>query len=190
MNKWLIGGIGLAVFGGLLLVVLLIYGVSVSNGEARLRNQLKAKQTDNNSEYDNLWKKISQSAQVTDAQKQALVDIIVGNSKARAGQGGGSLATMVHEAVPNVDTKTFENLQNIITGSRDSWTFRQKELLDLKREHDNMLSTFPSSMILGFLGREPIDVTIVTSGRTKDAFKTGADDDVDVFNKPKPVEKQ
>jgi hypothetical protein len=173
------------VVGGVFALTVLFYSVSVSNREARLRNQIKAKQVDNNSEFDNLWKKISQVAQVTDAQKHALLDIIVGNAKARAGQGGGSLATAVHEAVPNVDTKTFENLQNIIAGSRDSWTFRQKELLDVKREHDNMLSTFPSSLVLGLLGREPIDVTIVTSGRTKEAFRTGEDNDVEIFDNRK-----
>jgi len=33
------------------------------------------------------------------------------------------------------------------------------------------------------------DNTVVTSTRTENAFKTGKDDDIDVFQKPKQVEK-
>lgn len=188
MSKWVIGLIAVGVCGAMLLGVLLLYGMSVYNKEAQLHNRITAKQKDNNNEYDNLWKKISQVAQVTDAQKQALVDIIVGNSKARA-TGGGTLVTAVHEAVPNVDTSTFNNLMNIIAASRDAWTMRQKELLDMNREHDNLIDTMPGALVLMVLGKTKIDVTIVTSTRTGDAFKSGKDDDVDVFGKkPQPAE--
>jgi hypothetical protein len=190
MAKWVIalicGGVVMLVMGA----ILLFWCIGLFNSEARMRNQIVAKQKDNTNEYDNTWKKISQAAQVTDAQKQALMDIIVGNSKARAGNGnGGQLATFVHEAVPNIDTSTFNQLMNIVTSARDGFTMRQKELLDFKREHDNLMDTFPGSLLFSLLGKTKIDVTIVTSSRTEDAFKTGKDDDVDVFQKKAPVEK-
>lgn len=163
------------VFGLVGVFLLGMMWVNYSNAEVRLRNQITAKQRDNQSELDNVQKKISQTVQVTDMQMAALKDIIVGNAEARKG-GSGSLATFVKEAVPNVDTTTFNNLQNIIAGSRDAFTMRQKELLDLNREHDNLIDTFPSSFIVGSRGK--IDVVIVTSGRAKDSFKTGEDNDV------------
>jgi len=185
--------IALVVGGSLALVLLIlaVYAIGVNNKEARLRNAITAKQTDNTNEYDAMWKKIKQSAEVTDGQKEALRQIFVDHAKARAGEGGqkGALALWIKESCPNVDTSTFNNLMNIITGSRDRFTMRQKELLDMKREHDNMIDTFPSSMILGFLGRAKIDVVIVTSGRTKEAFRTGEDDDTSVFDRKKPAEK-
>jgi hypothetical protein len=185
--------IALAVGGSLilLLVVMLLYGIGVNNKEARLRNAITAKQVDNTNEYDNMWKKIKQSAEVTDGQKEALRQIFVDHAKARSGDGGkNAIMLWIKESIPNVDTSTFNQLMNIVTGSRDRFTMRQKELLDLKREHDNMIDTFPSSMILGFLGRAKIDVVIVTSSRTKEAFRTGEDDDVSVFDKgKKPAEK-
>jgi hypothetical protein len=186
--------ITLAIGGSLilLLLILFVYGIGVNNKEARLRNAITAKQTDNTNEYDAMWKKIKQSAEVTDGQKEALRSIFVDHAKARAGEGGqkGALALWIKESCPNVDTSTFNQLMNIITGSRDRFTMRQKELLDLKREHDNMIDTFPSSLILSMLGRAKIEVTIVTSSRTKEAFRTGEDDDVSVFDKgKKPAEK-
>lgn len=177
----------IAAIGAALLVAVIIIGlmyVTISNKEIRLRNQIKAKQTDNTSELDNVQKKISQVVQVSDLQMTALKDIIVGNAQARA-QGAGSLATLVKEAVPNLDatSSTFNNIINIITGSRDAWTMRQKELLDLKREHDNLIDTFPSSLVVG--GRGKIDVVIVTSGRVKENFRTGEDNDIDLKPKAK-----
>ena len=185
MGKYLIGCGILVVIGIVLVVIFGGYFVSVMNKETGLRNQMTAKQTDNTSEYDGMWKKLSQAAQVTDGQKEALREIIVGYADARKA-GAGSLATMVKEAVPNVDTSTFNNLMNIVTASRDAWTMRQKELIDLKRVHDNIIDMFPSNLVCMVLGRQKIDIKIVTSTRTGEAFKTGKDDDVDLFQrKPK-----
>jgi hypothetical protein len=191
MNKTLIGCGIIAVIGIIFAIILGGYFVSVMNKETRIHNQITAKQTDNTSEYDNLWKKLSQSAQVTDAQKEALRSIIIGYADARK-SGAGSLATMVHEAVPTVDTSTFNNLLNIVTSSRDAWTMRQKELIDMKREHDNIIDLFPSSVVCAILGRQKIDIKIVTSSRTGEAFRTGKDDDVDLFNRGSntPVERK
>ena len=158
-------------------------GISYSNGEIRLRNAITAKQKDNTSEFDNLWKKITQTVQVAEKDRESLQEIF--NSYANARSGGqpdnGALATWINESVPNVDSATFTNLQNIITGSRDAWTQRQKELLDMKRAHDDRLTTFPSSVFVG--GRGAIEVQIITSTKTDAIFQSGSDDDVDLFDK-------
>lgn len=164
------------------LIGLVLFGMSVgyNNSDARFRNLAKTKQEDNNNEYDAMWKKIAQVAEVTEAQKDALKDIFEGYAKARTGSGeGGSVAKWIQESVPHVDTSTFNNLQNIIVSSRDRFTQRQKELLDIKREHDNLLDTALSRWFISNTTR--IDVQIVTSTRTKKAFETGVDDDVNVF---------
>lgn len=173
---------------GILLIIVLVFGgmvIGTFNTEVTLRTTIEQKQKDNTSEFDNMWKKISQVAQVTEGQKEALKEILVGYAQARSqGKGGsGSFINALHEAIPNVDTSTFNNLQNIIVGSRDSFTMRQKELLDLKREHDKLLRTFPSNVILGMFGRKEIDVMIVTSSKTEKTFETGKDDVVSVFSK-------
>jgi len=175
-------GIAGAILAGLFLVIMFFWAVGVSNGEARMRNAIVAKQKDNTSEFDSMWKKIDQVAQVTDMQKEALKDIIVSHAKARTGaeENKNLLMKWVQESVPNVDQSTFTKLMNVITSSRDGFAFRQKALLDLSREHNNLLTVFPCSMVLSILGRQPIDVTIVTSTRTENVFKTGKDDDVNL----------
>jgi hypothetical protein len=175
-TKWLIA---LGVFGvGVLMVLILLgMGVGFHNSEVRLRNLIVNKQTDNKNQMDKMWKTISQVAQVTDDQKQALIEIYNSYTSGR-GSGGGGLMKWVQEAVPNVDQSTFRNLQNIVTAERDGFAMRQKEILDFKREHDNLIDTFPNNIFAALLNRQKINVTIVTSSRTEGAFKSGVDDDV------------
>jgi hypothetical protein len=131
-----------------------------------------------------MWKKIKQVAQVPEMKKNALMDIFNSHAKARSGgQRGGSLALWIKESVPNADMKVYDNLQNIIVGSRDRWTMRQKELVDLDRERKQMFRTIPSNIFLAVVGRQEGDVkiTIITSTRTDAAFSTGKDDNVDLM---------
>lgn len=173
------------VIGGLLLAGLVACGVALafwwigmSNTEVRLRNQVEAAQVDNRNHMDKMLKTISQTAQVSEKQMAAIKEIIVGYASARGGSGG-NLATSLTEAVPNIDSssETFRRLMGIVESSRAQFTDKQTRLLDLAREHKNFVTTFPGSL----LGRQPIEVKIVTSSRVENAFETGKDDDDRVF---------
>jgi hypothetical protein len=159
--------------------VMLAWGVGTYNQATTLRNQYEAKLKANEAVFDNMWKKISQSTEVTNMQKEALKDIFVGHAAARAGSGGaGSFINAVREVVPNVDTSIFKALMNVITGSRDEWTANQVALVDIAREYNLMLQAFPSNILLGAFSFKPIEVKLITSTRTDTAFKTGKDDEV------------
>lgn len=192
MNKTILAVLGFFGVGILLLVVLLAMGISFHNKEVKLRNLITNKQTDNKSEMDAMWKTIDQNAQVTVMQKDALREIFNDYAAGRTPKGGsGALALWVKEAVPNVDQRTYTLLMNTITAQRDGFKFRQKELLDFKREHDNLIDTFPNNIFAGLLGRNKIDVVIVTSTRTEEAFKSGKDDNVTLPGMKSPTaEKQ
>ncbi len=177
--NWKVGLISVFLVIVVIAIAIFTMSVSYSNSEIRLRNLINAKMKDNQSEYDNMWKKISQVAQVAQQDRKTLGDIFVGYANARSGDSKDVVFNWIKESVPNVSSENYRQLQNIITGSRDAWTTRQKELLDLKREHDNLLTLFPSSIFLA--GRQPIAIVIITSGRTEKAFETGKDDDVNIF---------
>ncbi len=167
---------------GFLVLFIAIAWISANNSEARLRNQFEAKQVDNTSQFDNMWKKIAQVAQVTEKDRESLAQIFVQHAQARTGDGGGgAVMKWIQESVPNVDSSGYRNLQNIIVASRDSWTDNQRQLLDIKREHDNLLDTFPSSIFVG--GRGRLKAVIVTSERSDEAFKSGRDNNTNVFGK-------
>ena len=160
---------------------LAIYGVSTYNTASRLHNLYDAKLVDNTSEFDNMWKKISQTSQIPEAKKNALREIFEGYAAARTGNGGGGeMMKWVQESIPNPDLSEYKDVMNIIVGSRDSWTNRQKELIDIARQYNEMLSVFPSNVFLRLLGFEKIVPKVVTSSRTEQSFATGKDDDVNL----------
>lgn len=180
MSKTL--GIGITVLVAAVLLVGNI--VSILNADNKIRVTVEAKQRDNMNELDGTIKTISQTAQVTDAQKTALKEIFIGHAEARTGDGGNNaIMKWIQESVPNVDTSTFNNLQNIITAKRDGFVMRQKELQDLWREHKTPYGYVWSGLILQTFGRKVTDITIVTSSRVQQAFETGVDDDDSVFKK-------
>jgi hypothetical protein len=181
MTKFLIGcGVFVLIFviGAF---ITLAWGVSTYNGIQGVQNTIKAKQEDNKSEFDNMWKKIAQVAQVTEKDRSSLMDIFIKHAGARTTDSGGSLAKWVQESVPNISSEGFNNLSNIIVASRDRWTMRQKELLDLKREHDNYRTKFPSNILCGLFGIQEVKVQIITSDKTDKTFETGKDNDTKVF---------
>ena len=187
MSKGSIVALGIVGVLVVSMIMMVSYVIGILNSETSIRVAIEAKITDTKSQFDNMWKKISQTAQVTDAQKEAITEIMVGyaNARSQGRDGSGSFINALHEAIPNVDVSTFKNLQNIITGSRDAFTMRQTELLDLNREHEKLIRTIPASIVCSMFGRRSIDIVIVTSSKTEESFKTGKDDDVSVF----PVKK-
>lgn len=176
--------IGLAVFGLFLAFIVMFAGMLMSyhNEEVSLRNAITAKQVDNTNEFDNMWKKIAQVAQVSEKQKEAFKEIFTSYVSGRgANSSDGQMMTWVKENVPTPDLSIYNEVLNIIVASRNSFTTRQKELLDMKRAHDNLIDQLPSGFFLRIMGRDKINVTIVTSSKTDKVFETGKDDDINVF---------
>lgn len=181
----------IAIFGGIAVILLVIFGmyVSASNTEVGLRNRFAAQQAVIESSLDKTLKTINQTAQISKAEVAALKDIIIGNAQARKG-GSGSLATLVHEAVPNVNLTTLQNLQNIVAAGRDGFDREQRVLADIKLQHDNVRTRIPSSFFVG--SREPLKLVIISSSRVKAVIDSGEDNDTDLDltpAKPKSVEK-
>lgn len=187
MSKTLIAILGFFGVGILLVIILLAMGVSFHNQEVTLRNTITAKQTDNRNQMDAMWKTIAQSGEVAEKDRESLSSIFKDYASARTGTDSKAIFNWIKEAVPNVQVNSdvFKNLMNIIVSQRDGFKFRQTELIDLGREHDNLITKFPGVVFASILGRKHIDIVIVTSTRTENAFKTGKDDDVNVFSTPK-----
>ncbi len=174
----------LAALGGLLLlgIILVASVISTINTYSRIEVKAKAAQTDNRNVLDNTRKAIREAAAVSDTEVAALEKIIVGYAEARgSNEGGGDNNTvsigMVREAVPSITSiETLARLQNIIVAGRKDWQSAQTRLIDIQRQGNEMLAVFPGSMILGIAGKQPVEITIVTSSETEGNFATGKDD--------------
>lgn len=161
-------------------LIAVTWGVSTYNQAAGLKNLYEAKLKANTASFDNMWKTISQSVQVADKQKDALKEIFNSHAAARSqgAQNDQLIMKWVQESVPNVDVSVYRNLQNIITSSRDGWTMRQLELVDIARQYNQSLVQFPTNVFLRIFGFQPIEAKVITSERTEKTFETSQDNDV------------
>lgn len=171
-------------FVGLLFMGACSTVVSFHNNEVSLRNTFTNKIEANKTDFDNMWKTISQVAQVPAAHKDAFKEVMTSYADARAaGKGEGSFISIMNEAVPDFtgSAELFGKIQTVVEAKREGWTTRQKELVDLKLQHDNLITRFPGVIFASVMGRDGLELVIVTSGRTTEAFDSGVDENVDLF---------
>lgn len=154
--------------------------MSCNNNEISLRNSIMAQQKTNEASFDTMWKILQNKAGVVEKYKDDFKSIWPDLIAGRYAQGG-QLMKWVQEKNPNFDSSLYNSLMVSIEAERKYFLTEQKKLLDLQKAHRDALQKFPSSVFVG--GRPPIEVTVVTSGKTTETFKTGEDNDADIFKK-------
>ena len=162
--------------GMLVVIVILFVGIvgatwlSATNREASLRNRFVAQQKANEASFDAMWKIIQQKGQVADQYKSGFKEVYKEIMDGRYKEGGGSLLKFITESNPQFSVSLYKSLSASIEGERKRFLRDQQVLLDIKREHDDVLTRFPSRLFVG--DRPPLDAVIVTSEKTEDAFKS------------------
>lgn len=154
----------------------LLFGLvflGIYNQEKRLTNRFNAQQKLNEASFDKMWKIIKQQTGVAESErstfKQTYVDIM---SATQGVAGNGQLASFFTQSKIDISPQLFQTVMNSIESQRESFFDNQKTLLDIKREHDNLITTFPGML----LGATPLDPVIVTSSYTENVFKNGKED--------------
>jgi hypothetical protein len=173
-----------------LIVVLIVLGflgtlflgtyISVNNHDARLRNAIAAKEQAREAVFDETWKSVQQVAQVANKYAEEFKKIYPELMAGRYGNArGGALLSFITEANPNFDTALYIKLANVIEAKRSEFTMVQKQLIDLGREHKNLLTTFPGSLLVR--NQVQVEIKVISSERTKEVINSGMDNNIDVF---------
>ena len=149
--------------------------ISMSNNNARLTNLFEAKQKESKTIHSEMWQTVKEIGGVTDAYASKFDSIYTHIMDARYSKGDGSLMKFVTESNPTFDTRLYEKLANVIEEKRIKFNGIQKELLDIDRAHNDLITTFPGTLFLS--GAPRFNVQIVTSSRTEKAFESGKDDE-------------
>ena len=151
---------------------------SVYNTHISLKNQIEAKQKANEASFDTMWKKIQQVSNVSDKYKQGLKEVLIAYTEGRKEDSKNMLMRWGNEAVPNFDSTLYKQVNNVIVSSRDDFYKDQQILLDLNRQHNEFVERFPNNIFCSILKIEKIDIKIVTSTKTEQAFETGKEDNI------------
>ena len=175
MKEFFIGFLIVVVLGG---VCIFSKGVSVYNTHIDLKNQIEAKQKANEAIFDNNWKKINQTVQVSDKYKDGLKEVLLAYTSGRSKGDSQLLMDWTKEAVPTFDSSIYKQINNVITSSRDDFTKNQEILIDLSRQHQQFIQKFPNNVFCAVLGIKEIEIKVVTSSKTEEAFNTGKEDNI------------
>jgi hypothetical protein len=174
MKGFLIGLVVLVIFGG----SLVIWGVGVSNSERTLRNKIEAQQEATEIFYTKLWEILKSKAGVTEEYAEQFKEIQFGIMEGRYSTGG-EMMKWIQEANPEFDASLYKDLMNSIEGERNGFFIEQKKLIDMQKQHRDMLVVFPKKVILK--NREAIEIVVLKNAVTKEAFTTGTDQSPDLF---------
>lgn len=150
--------------------------------------------------YDTFWKKVSETAQVTDKYKSDFKEIFIGGIEGRYPPG--KAVTFLMESNPALDASVYVQVQRVIESGRNDFAQTQQTLVDRQRAYDTSLHTFPNVILAGVFGFPSeingqdrpatdvdgdgrytvLDYPTVTSAKTQEVFKTGREDKpLDVF---------
>ena len=164
----------LVVVGG----ALLWWGVDVSNTEKKLVNKIEAQQEATEVFYTKLWEILKSKAGVTEEYAEQFKEIQFGIMEGRYSTGG-EMMKWIQEANPEFDASLYKDLMNSIEGERNGFFIEQKKLVDMEKQHKDMLEVFPKSVILK--NRDAVEITVLKNVATKEAFETGTDSSPELF---------
>lgn len=180
MNRNLI--ITLSVIGVLLLGALSIWGMFYTSNkkELQLRNLANAEIQKVEVIHDQMWKTISQEAQVTSEYKASFDSIYTHIMEGRysGGSKDGSLMKWIQESNPNFTPDLYKKLMIDIEALREKFSQQQIKVEDVIREHNNTIQDPFYSIFIK--NTTPIEYKVISSKNTKNVIETREDNEVDL----------
>lgn len=174
----------LSVVGAFVVMLLSYAGCALSYRSSCIRaeNGIKAQYEQNQNNYDNMWKKFREMSQVPEMYTNDLKKVYDSAIQGRYGADG-SKATFqfIKEHNPTFSDAMYTKLQSAIEGGRNGFEADQKQLIDKKREYENLMGSTKALFAGVFFDFPRIDISkyaIVTSDQTQDAFRNGKAEEV------------
>lgn len=168
---YILSGVILAFFG------LLMVGSysSYYDTEADIRTQIQKKQEVCKAYYTKMVQIFKDEAAVKTSYKKDATQFGKDLIEGRYDNDNGKLMMWIQEQNPEFDAEMYKKLMNIIRSEREGFFVQQEQLLDLKRQHDNLFEKFWSGMFMNWIGAKKLEVTILQNPETKQAYSTGVE---------------
>ena len=178
--KWAVPGIIV------LLLLFYVWAIFSFRGDAvRLEEKIKAQYSQNQNNYDSMWKTFNEMAQVPQEYTAELRKIYDEVMAGRYGEKGSqAIFQWIQEHNPNIDPAVYMKVQTAIEARRVSFAADQQQLIDQKREYGTLLRSNRALCVNWSLGFPKIDLDqygIVTSDATQKAFEEKKADEVKIF---------
>ena len=176
-----------AIVGGIFLgLAVLVVGlcavsyISANNYGATIEAQLRAERSNNQNILAGYTQKIKEAAQVPDMYVEDLTKVTNAAIQGRYGKDGSkAVFQWLKEQNPNLDSKLYIKLQQIIESGRDEFKNGQTKMLDVKRQYETQQGYFWRGIWLRMAGFPKVNMddfkpVIIDSVET--AFAKGKED--------------
>lgn len=151
-------------------------GVGYYNDFTTAEQTIVAQYDQNRNDYDNMYKKFREVAQVPTMYADDLKKVYDAAIQGRYGKDGShALMQFIKEQNPTLDGALYRQLAETIEAGRNAFEADQKSLIDRKRAYQTQVHRLPGAFVAGLLGFPRIDLAkygIVTSDVTEEAFTT------------------
>jgi uncharacterized membrane-anchored protein len=136
---------------------------------------IKAQYSQNENNYDNMWKKFREMAQIPEMYTNDLKKVYDAAIQGRYGADGAKAAVQfIQEHNPPFDSAMYTKLQAAIEAGRNGFEADQKQLIDKKRQYEVVLNSnraIYANVLLNFPRIDMDKYNIVTSEQTQQAFQ-------------------
>jgi hypothetical protein len=177
--------------GLIIIAALAVFGIGYAGCALSFRSDcvaaeagIKAQYKQNQNNYDNMWKKFKEMAQVPEMYVEDLRKVYDSAIGKRYGENGSQAAIQfIQEHNPNFDAGMYAKLQSAIEAGRNGFEADQKQLIDKKRQYEVLLGGTKALFVGFWFGFPRIDLDqhdIVTSEATQDVFKEKKSDEIDL----------
>jgi hypothetical protein len=188
-QKVTLGGV---IFVALTLLIGFLWYASANDTEIALREHVKAKQLECESNRDKLHQTLFNIAQIPDQfmnkSKEAFKEIYPDLMEGRYGnERGGALMSWVTESNPQFDmasaAELYLDLQNAIKSNFKEFDKKQKELISAKEEHSKYIKKTMNNVFWNFRERGEVEIILLKSTRTmEDYSNNGQTEMLDLIN--------
>lgn len=171
----------LTTFISIIMIITFMY-IGYNNKSIDLQNSIKAHQESCKVTFDETWKTIQQTAQVTDKYAEDFKTAYTSLMSGRYEGGIGKFMGMITESNPNLEKEIYTNLQNTIKSARTKFANEQKMLIDKNRTYNTLRQQIPGVWFLSNSIKHPdINIVVVTSTGTNEIYSNGYEDNIELF---------
>lgn len=189
-------------------LILFFTNMSIDNKEISLREQFKGQVKVCMTAHDEMWKILSQKAEVSNEYKKAFEKIYPELIAGRYANDKGTFMKWIQEQNPNFDVSLYKDVMDAISDERTKFKRAQDICTDVSREYATFIKKAPANWFINdeileakeytqyskdeikdknleIDTKEVYDILTykpVTSTQTEDVFEKGKDDNVKLFN--------
>jgi hypothetical protein len=179
--------IALSIIGVVFFICIVFAGglLSFRSSAVNLEETIKAQYSQNQNNYDSMWKKFKEMSQVPEKYAADLKELYLSSISARYGESGSqAMFQWLQEKNPDLNVEVYSNLQLAIESGRNSFEANQKQLVAKKEQYAKLLRSNSALVYNAILHYPKIDLdkfSIITSEETDRAFEDKKAEKINIF---------